>query len=194
MPTWFNSTTMAGAADNLKTTANTTWSWVYNNILFDKLDRFVYHGLMTSANWTVTQMKAMNLESRAQQIDWVLVGSMLTFFFITVWILNRMTARSPPPVIQIHWTADAVEDMSRMDGFTKPRRSPRIYERTQNRLDADILNTLNDNGVSARDLRKILLPTYPEITLTDINSRLYTMLNRGQVIKNAGSRPTWSSA
>ena len=89
---------------------------------------------------------------------------------------------------------DSLDEFARMEGFTKPRRSSRLLERAMRSLDEDICAALTEDGVSARDIRKILLPSYPNISVTEVNSRLYTMLNRGDVMKYRGERPTWTLA
>lgn len=190
---WMNSTTVSDAASSMKSAANSTWTWVYDNILFDKLDRIVYQGIMTSANWTTAQLKALNLEERASEIDWVLVGSMMTFFFLTLWMLNRMMP-TKPPTITVSLNLDSLDEIDRMDGFTKPRRSARIAERAMRALDADILAAIGDRNISARDIRMILLPSYPALTVADVNSRLYTLLFDGTVAKYRAAKATWAIA
>jgi hypothetical protein len=187
---WMNSTTVSDTATTMKSAANSTWTWLYENVLFDKLDRIVYQTLMTSANWTTSQLKALDLEARANDIDWVLVGSMLTFFFVTLWVLNRMTP-TKPPTITVSLNLDSLDEIDLMDGFTKPRRSARIAERAMRALDADILAAIGDKNISARDIRMILLPSYPTLTVADINSRLYTLLFDGTVAKYRATKPTW---
>jgi hypothetical protein len=191
---WMNATSAADLATTFKTSANSTWSWVYNNVLIDHLDRFVYHGLMKSANWTTTQLKNVNIDAYTSDIDWVMLGSMLSFFFITLFALNWMSQPSPSRNITVSLNMDSLDEFARMEGFTKPRRSSRLLERAMRSLDEDICAALTEDGVSARDIRKILLPSYPNISVTEVNSRLYTMLNRGDVMKYRGERPTWTLA
>lgn len=194
---WMNTSSMS---DSIKTNANMTWDWVYNNVLIDKLDRIVYHGLMTSYNWTAAAFKEMNLEERARDVDWRMVFGFMAFYFTALWFMNRrMTSAKPSPsdlrliydfkprAINITFYDD-VDSISSLEGFTKPKRRGKGRAA---RLDADILNCLSADAVSARALRSLLRASYPDITLSQIHSRLYTMLDENRVSRTNDEIPLW---
>lgn len=201
LPEWTNASTMA---DSIKTGANTTWDWVYNNVLIDKLDRIVYHGLMTSYNWTAASLKQMNLEERARDVDWRMVGAFMIFYFTVLWFLSRTAAQAKPSPSDLRLIYDFkprainitfyddVEGVSSLEGFTKPRR--RGQGRAA-RLDTDILNLLSsENAATARAIRNLLRSSYPDITLSDVNSRLYVMFDDERVRKTEDAVPVWTRA
>lgn len=179
--TWFDTayTTAASAA-------STAWVWTRDNVIVDDLDRFVYTNGARAFNWSVNairdfKMPAMTASNQINTENMLFALGVIVF---TTWIVGNVMslcrlrrAIDERTAVKMAPPGDPVDDMSEMDGFTKPRRRERRITRSMTAaLDKDIRalmpSTDMDFNVLSRSIFIVLRDYYPYLTMELVQSRI----------------------